>query len=73
MVTNFAWSTVENEAEGSNAAPSPGRKRKRSRKTDEKAGQREPPGKRRKPGARAKGAGVQQPERKSEQSAQSTK
>ncbi|XP_028623769.1 ribosomal RNA processing protein 1 homolog A [Grammomys surdaster] len=61
---------VGSEAETSSAGPNPGRKRKRSRKTDEKAGQREPPGKRRKTGARAKGAGVQQPQRKRKQSSQ---
>lgn len=45
-------------------------KRKRS---DEKTGQRGPPGKRRKPGARAKGAGVQQPARKRKRPLQSEK
>ncbi|ERE86849.1 putative ribosomal RNA processing protein 1 [Cricetulus griseus] len=48
------------ETEASSADPSPGIKRKRSRRRNEKAGQRGPLGKRRKPGARAKGAGVQQ-------------
>ncbi|XP_051009318.1 ribosomal RNA processing protein 1 homolog A isoform X2 [Acomys russatus] len=48
------------ETEASSADPSPGIKRKRSGRMDEKAGRRGPPGKRRKPNARAKGAGVQQ-------------
>lgn len=59
------------EAETSSADPGPGRKRKRSKKTDEKAGQRGPPGKRRRPGARAKGAGVQPPKRERKQLSQS--
>lgn len=61
------------ETEASSADPSRGRKRKRSRKMDEKAGQRGPPGKRRKPGARAKGPRVQQPKRKKKGSSQSAK
>lgn len=66
-------STVGSETEASSADPSLGMKRKRSRKTDEKAGQRGPPGKRRKPGARAKGPRVQQPKRKKKGSSQSAK
>lgn len=61
------------ETEASSADPSQGMKRKRSRKMDEKAGQRGPPGKRRKPGARAKGPRVQQPKRKKKGSSQSAK
>ncbi|XP_021029613.1 ribosomal RNA processing protein 1 homolog A [Mus caroli] len=56
------------EAESSSADPGPGKKRKRNRKTDEKAGQGGPPGKRRKPGARAKGAGAQQPKKRTQSS-----
>ncbi|XP_040588187.1 ribosomal RNA processing protein 1 homolog A isoform X1 [Mesocricetus auratus] len=52
------------ETEASSTEPSPGLKRKRSRRRNEKAGRRGPPGKRRRPGVRAKGAGVQQPARK---------
>lgn len=63
----------ESETEASSTDLSPGMKRKRSRRRNEKTGQRGPPGKRRKPGARAKGAGAQQPARKRKRPLQSKK
>lgn len=70
-VVPAACSAGGSEAEASTSDMSPGMKR--SRREDEKSGQREPPGKRKKPGARAKGAGVQQPARKRKQPLQSEK